>query len=85
MIWKLLASYGENDMVGLMSTKAPATPRSMGRRAMDLQQLQVRIAPDDVKRIDALVGNYGRSQFIREAVARELARQERKKEKDDVA
>ncbi|WP_395326962.1 YlcI/YnfO family protein [Novosphingobium sp. BL-8H] len=36
----------------------------------------VRLPPEVVDKVDALVGTYGRAAFIREAVERELERRE---------
>lgn len=44
---------------------------------MDMKPTPVRLSRDAISRIDALVGNYGRAAFIREAVGRELERREK--------
>ncbi len=49
-----------------------------GRKPLNLQKIEVRLAPDVVKRIDAITGQHKRPAFIREAVSRELSRRERK-------
>ncbi|WP_162483405.1 ribbon-helix-helix domain-containing protein [Sphingopyxis fribergensis] len=45
---------------------------------MNMKPTPVRLSKDALERIDALVGNYGRAGFIREAVERELERREAK-------
>lgn len=53
------------------------TSRRMGRPALNVKPILVRL-PDDVPdRIDALVGKNRRAEFIREAVERELKRREK--------
>lgn len=50
--------------------------RRMGRPALG-PKIEARLSAEMIARIDALVGDRGRPAFIREAVTRELARQER--------
>ncbi len=54
-----------------------ASPRPMGRPPLNMKVIPVRLPPEALERIDALVGTYGRAGFIREAVERELERRER--------
>jgi Arc/MetJ-type ribon-helix-helix transcriptional regulator len=49
----------------------------VGRPPNGTKQFQVQLAPEQVARVDAMVGTYKRSEFIREAVERELERRER--------
>lgn len=50
----------------------------VGRPPNGTKQYQVQLAPGQVARVDALVGKpHKRSEFIREAVERELERRER--------
>jgi hypothetical protein len=57
----------------LALTKKIATKSEMaGRPANGTKQFLVQLLPADVARIDALVGTYKRSEFIRIAVEREL-------------
>jgi hypothetical protein len=59
----------------LALTKKLATkPEMAGRPANGTKQFLVQLLPADVARIDALVGTYKRSEFIRIAVERELER-----------
>ena len=53
----------------------PATPRPMGRPPLGMKPTPVRIAPEVLERIDALVGTYGRAKFIRDAIAEKLERE----------
>lgn len=46
---------------------------------MNMKPTPVRLPKDALDRIEALVGNYGRAKFIREAVEAELDRRERKR------
>ncbi len=46
----------------------------MGRPPLRVIRLEVRLHPEDVDRIDNLVGAYGRSGFIRDAVREYLTR-----------
>lgn len=50
----------------------------MGRPPLklDLEMVHVRLPKSAIARIDAMVGNYERSKFIREAVENELKRRE---------
>lgn len=56
-----------------------ANARPMGRPPMNMKPTPVRLSKEALARIDALVGNYGRAAFIREAVETELARREKLK------
>lgn len=49
----------------------------MGRPPLNMKVLPVRLPPDVVAQIDALAGTYGRAQFIRDAVERELTRRQK--------
>jgi predicted DNA-binding protein len=49
----------------------------MGRPPLNLTRVPVRLSPEALERIDALVGMYGRAAFVREAVERELERREK--------
>ena len=53
------------------------TPRRMGRPPMHLKPTLVRLPEDVAERIDAIAGPNRRSEFIRDAVERELKRRER--------
>ena len=57
----------------------------MGRPPLNVKDIKIRLSPDTRSRIEALVGNYQIAAFIREAIERELVRQEteRKKESQD--
>jgi len=50
----------------------------MGRPALNLTPIQLRLAPETLARIEALVGTHKRPAFIREAIERELERRESK-------
>lgn len=52
----------------------------MGRPPLNLTRVPVRLSPEALKRIDALVGTYGRAQFVRDAVDEALARREKEAE-----
>lgn len=52
----------------------------MGRPPLGVKVTAVRLTPEALDRIDALVGPQRRAQFIREAVEAELARRDRKGE-----
>lgn len=52
-------------------------PPRMGRPPLHLTRVPVRLSPEALARIDALVGTYGRAGFIREAVEREIERREK--------
>ena len=54
----------------------PATRRPMGRPPLNMKIVPVRLPPETVEQVDALVGTYGRAKFIREAVENELQRRE---------
>lgn len=58
----------------LKGEPAPATTARMGRPPLNMKVLNVRLPPEVVEQIDALVGSYHRPKFIREAVEKELAR-----------
>lgn len=48
----------------------------MGRPPLEVKETKVYLAPSQRERIAALVGTYGSSKFIREAVEAELLRRE---------
>jgi len=48
----------------------------MGRPPLNVKETKVRLADDQRRRIEALVGKNRMAEFIREAVERELARRE---------
>jgi predicted DNA-binding protein len=48
----------------------------MGRPPLHMKGTHVRLPEETMQRIDALVGNKRRAQFIREAIDRELERRE---------
>ena len=50
----------------------------MGRPPLNLRNFNVRLKQGTAERIDRLVGNYGRTAFVREAVEEKLDREERK-------
>ena len=52
----------------------------MGRPPLNIKPTQVRLTEDQRQRIEALVGTYGMSKFIREAVEAELAKREAEQE-----
>jgi len=52
------------------------TPSRMGRPPLNVKETKVRLTDEQRARIEALVGTYGMSKFIREAVDRELERRE---------
>lgn len=52
-------------------------PDMAGQPSNGTKQYQVQLLPEQVARVDALVGTYKRSKFIREAIDRELERRER--------
>ena len=56
------------------ATEDAAKPRRMGRPPLNMKVMPVRLPPEVIERVDALVGKYGRAAFIREAVERELER-----------
>lgn len=58
------------------SDHTAATGRVMGRPPLNLKPVPVRLSQETLDRIAALVGNYKRPEFIREAVERELERRE---------
>jgi predicted DNA-binding protein len=47
----------------------------MGRPPLNLTRVPVRLSPEALEKIDALVGTYGRAKFVREAVEEKLARE----------
>ena len=51
--------------------------REMGRPSLGLVSTTVRLPAELLARIDALLGPHRRAEFIREAVERELERQEK--------
>jgi predicted DNA-binding protein len=55
----------------------------MGRPALKVKQTMVRLPEGIPERIDALVGNYRRAQFIREAVAEKIEKAERRQAKGE--
>jgi predicted DNA-binding protein len=48
----------------------------MGRPPLNVKETKVRLTDEQRQRIEALVGTYGMSKFIREAVDHELNRRE---------
>lgn len=52
------------------------TPARMGRPPLNVKETKVRLTDEQRARIEAIVGTYGMSKFIREAVDRELERRE---------
>lgn len=48
----------------------------MGRPPLNVKETKIRLTPETKERIVALVGNYQIAAFIREAIERELTRQE---------
>lgn len=59
--------------------KINATSGDMaGRPSNGTKQFQVQLEPEKVERIDTLVGRYKRSEFIRDAIDRQLANLEGK-------
>ena len=48
----------------------------MGRPPLNVKETKVRLTDEQRARIEALVGTYGMSKFIREAIDRELERRE---------
>ena len=61
----------------MSATITEATGKPMGRPPLNHTRIPVRLPQEDIDRMDALVGTYGRGKFIREAVRRELERQEK--------
>lgn len=57
--------------------QALAKPPRMGRPPLNMKIVPVRLPPEVIEKVDAVVGTYGRAQFIREAVERELERREK--------
>lgn len=55
------------------------TPRRMGRESLGVVGVYVWLFSGQRERIDALVGKQHRSDFIREAVEREIKRREAKR------
>lgn len=55
------------------------TPPRMGRPPLNVKETKVRLTDEQRSRIEALVGTYGMSKFIREAIDRELERREKDK------
>lgn len=60
----------------LRESEATAKRPRMGRPPLNMKIVPVRLPPEVVAKVDALVGTYGRAKFIREAVERELERRE---------
>lgn len=54
-----------------------ATEPRMGRPPMGMKEFKVQLDPEQIARVDARVGTYRRSGFIREAIRRELERMEK--------
>jgi metal-responsive CopG/Arc/MetJ family transcriptional regulator len=46
----------------------------MGRPPLNNKPILVRLSEESIAKIDSLVGTYGRSKFIREAVENEIER-----------
>lgn len=63
--------------MGLALKKVEVTPAGVGRPPLGVKPTLVRLSPEAVARIEALVGPQRRAEFIREAVERELERRER--------
>lgn len=63
-------------IVLLRESEADAKRPRMGRPPLNMKIVPVRLPPDVVDKVDALVGTYGRAGFIREAVERELERRQ---------
>lgn len=61
---------------------APAIARPMGRPPLNVKETKVRLTDEQRDRIAALVGTYGMSKFIREAIDNELDRRENEKADD---
>ena len=61
-----------------MNLPASAIPRRMGRPALNIRPITVRLSRDALQRIEALVGKNRIAEFIREAVEHELKRREAK-------
>ena len=62
------------DIVYLRHDRTFARFRRMGRPPLNMKIVPVRLPPEVVEQVDALVGTYGRARFIREAVEAELER-----------
>ena len=54
----------------------------MGRPTLNVRETKVYLTDDLIDRVKALVGTYGMSKFIREAVERELERRESESSRD---
>ena len=52
------------------------TKGRMGRPPLNVKETKVRLTDEQRSRIEKLVGTYGMSKFIREAIDRELERRE---------
>lgn len=52
------------------------TPRRMGRPALGVRATKIRLSDDVRKRIEALVGDRGMAEFVRQAVEAHLERVE---------
>lgn len=61
----------------MIEEPAPANAPRMGRPPLNMKAIPVRLPPEVIEQIDALVGKYHRPAFIREAVERELKRREK--------
>jgi hypothetical protein len=60
----------------LAEKKISVSEPRMGRPPLGVKPTLVRLSPDAVIRIEALVGPHRRAEFIREAVENELKRRE---------
>lgn len=49
----------------------------MGRPSLSMKGTTVRLPEETIRRMDAVVGTYGRAQFIREAIEEKLVRTEK--------
>lgn len=55
----------------------------MGRPPLNFKDIKIRLSSETRERIEALVGNYQISAFIREAVENELTRREAERDQKD--
>lgn len=60
----------------LTGTNDPAIGVRMGRPPLNVRETKVYLTEEQIERVKALVGTYGMSKFIREAVDNELQRRE---------
>lgn len=60
----------------MTATSPTDTPSRMGRPPLNVKETKVRLTDEQRSRIEVLVGTYGMSKFIREAIDRELDRRE---------